>query len=325
VSAAFDHTVPPPVVALTGAAGFLGSVLLERLHAGPTAVQTVAVDMQPLRRSIPACVVRQMDIRDAALGALLRQERVTTLVHLAFVVQPIHDTGELYDININGTRNVIAAAVAAGVKKIVFCSSTSVYGFHADTAQPVTEDRPVRPNAANLYAVHKARAEELFSEHRRRFPATVLTVLRPCMILGPHMDNAACRTARALWRIPVPAGCNPALQFVHEDDVIDILARCITVDMPGTFNVVGRGTLDLETFCRLFNKKPLRLWLPLLRSLHRLCWTLRMPGLAFGPDWLDIMRHACIASGARLEREHGWTAAHSSAETLRSHLEACRS
>jgi UDP-glucose 4-epimerase len=317
-----DHKAPGSVVAVTGAAGYLGSVLLERMRDEMEIEKIVAIDTAPARACTSSCAFHQMDIRDASLAALLKQERVTTLVHLAFVVTPIRDQNKLYDININGTRNVIAAAAGAGVRKIIFCSSTSVYGFHPDNPQALPESRPMQPNASNPYAVHKSLAESLFCELLQQRPGMVLTILRPCMILGPHMDNAGCRTARELWRIPVPARCNPTLQFVHEDDVVAILSRVIREDVPGTFNVVGRGSLDLNEFCRMFNKQPLRIWFPMLRVLHWLCWNARVPGLAFGPDWIDILRHSCIASGEKLQREHAFIASRSSAETLRSYLGA---
>ena len=116
-----------------------------------------------------------------------------------------------------------------------------------------------------MYAVHKALAETLFLKLACQHPDISLTILRPCMILGPHMDNFSCRMARTLSVLFAARGYNPRLQFVHEDDVVAVFARAIREDMPGTYNVVGSGTIDLTRLYALFNKLVLRI------GFHLLC------------------------------------------------------
>lgn len=66
------------------------------------------------------------------------------MVHLAFIMAVTHNRKKAYDIDVNGTRNVLKACDKT--KKIIAVSSTSVYGAHPDNPEWLTEDRPLRGN-----------------------------------------------------------------------------------------------------------------------------------------------------------------------------------
>jgi len=192
------------VVAITGVAGMLGSRICRALAEDDRVSHLVGFDIAPPQNPEPACVFHRWDVRSPGLAAILQASGVDTLVHLAFVVNPRHNLREVHDIDINGTRAVLAACADANVKKVVLCSSTSVYGLHADNPMLLSEDAPLRPNPDNAYACHKQQIEELAHHFAQQHPQVALTVLRPCMILGPTMDNFSCRMARRLpWIVAI--------------------------------------------------------------------------------------------------------------------------
>ena len=85
-------------------------------------------------------VFDEVDVRTPSLEA--RLGGVDVLVHLAFIMDPIADENEMRDVNVNGTQNVLRAAGKAGVRKIIYTSSATVYGAHPDNPIPLTEEAP---------------------------------------------------------------------------------------------------------------------------------------------------------------------------------------
>ena len=65
-------------------------------------------------------------------------------MHLAFILNPSHDEELMYDVDVNGTHNVLEAAAEAGIGQVLVTSSTVAYGAFPDNPVPLTEDDPVR-------------------------------------------------------------------------------------------------------------------------------------------------------------------------------------
>jgi len=262
-----------------------------------------------------------MDVRDPALGSVIRQERVDTIIHLAFVLFPIRDLNTFYDIDVNGSRNVLAACENSSIRKIILSSSTSVYGVHPDNPLPMTEDQPFRPNPDNHYGVHKTEVEGLLREFAETHHDVTVTVFRPCMFLGPNVDNLICQLAVKLPTLIKIKNHNPLLQFVHEEDVVGAIALALQRDMPGAFNLVGKGTVTMEEFCAAFGKGRIELNYRLLYTGHNLLWKLRFPLITFNPGWLNYLHYSSIASGEKLEAAHGFAPSFTTERALRSYVE----
>ena len=89
-------------------------------------------------------------------------------MHLASIVTPGPDsTRELeYAVDVTGTRHVLDACVAHGVRRVVVSSSGAAYGYHPDNPAWITEDQPVRGNEEFAYSHHKRLVEEMLAELR---------------------------------------------------------------------------------------------------------------------------------------------------------------
>ena len=134
---------------ITGGSGYIGSRLIARLLEREDTDRIVICDVRPPRAFSPKTEYRELDVRDAAgVRELLETERPDALVHLAFLLNPIHDEQAMYDIDVNGTHNVLEAASAAGVEHVLVTSSTTAYGAFPDNPVPITEEWPVRGVAA---------------------------------------------------------------------------------------------------------------------------------------------------------------------------------
>jgi nucleoside-diphosphate-sugar epimerase len=182
-----------PIDLVTGGAGFIGSHLTRALLARGGAVRVIDdfsngkhENLRELRETYPeALEVHELDIRDArALTPLC--EGVRTVFHQAAVPsvqRSIQDPLNSCTANVEGSLNVLLAARDAGARKVVYASSSSVYG---DTdVLPKHEGLPVNPMSP--YAITKAAAEMLGKVFPRIYGLATVG-LRYFNVFGPYQD-----------------------------------------------------------------------------------------------------------------------------------------
>jgi nucleoside-diphosphate-sugar epimerase len=178
---------------VTGAPGWLGTSLVEALAKGarfrsitttPRKVRCIvqpAADATPLERIGPNVEVLRADIRDPR--SLERAfEGAATVFHAAGLVHP-RRVQELYDVNVAGTKNVLAAAIEAKARRFILVSSNSPAGLNESPGRLMVEDDPPRPYLN--YGLSKLQAEWLVNDAHRagRIEGAVA---RPCWFYGPN-------------------------------------------------------------------------------------------------------------------------------------------
>jgi len=239
-------------VAVTGPTGEIGLPLLSELE-GEAAVGEVGGmarrPFEPAREGWRKVSYRRGDVLDRGALALLF-DGADVAVHLAFSIFGSRE--ETRRVNLRGSRNVFAAAVEAGVKRLVYASSVAAYGFHEDNPQPLTEDVPVRGSEGFYYSAQKAELEATLE--RLVGGAEVETyVFRPCIVAGPRAPMLISQLVetvrlgdplpwlrRGLGRLPLPAPVLPdpgvPIQLVHHDDV----ARALIADGDAAAEELGQ-------------------------------------------------------------------------------------
>ena len=136
-------------VAVRGVAGSIGSKLVERLAASDGVDSVVAFDARPVVVDHSKGVSFQQDIRQPLAG-ILRRHGVDAFVHLAFLLRAGRNRESARRVNVGGTAEVVRGCRAAGVRRLLYLSSTTVYGARAGgDPQPYTEESPVRPGGAS--------------------------------------------------------------------------------------------------------------------------------------------------------------------------------
>ncbi|MEC7179020.1 MAG: NAD-dependent epimerase/dehydratase family protein, partial [Candidatus Thermoplasmatota archaeon] len=138
-------------VLVTGGNGFIGTHLCRHLHG--LGQHVISLDIMHTDSHPWECITA--DIRDE-----IQFDGIDYIVHLAAqisVPESIDNPDVTLSINVDGTKSIISAAEAAGVKKIIFASSAAVYG-DCETI-PIPEDAPLIPQSP--YAVSKIVGEEL--------------------------------------------------------------------------------------------------------------------------------------------------------------------
>jgi UDP-glucose 4-epimerase len=174
---------------VTGAAGFIGSNIVEELVRRGSEVRGIdnfatgrRENIEPFRQSMEFI---EGDIRDAdALRKAMKG--VDAVLHQAAipsVPRSISDPATSHDVNVNGTLNVLLVARECGVRRIVNASSSSVYGD--SPTLPKREDMPTNP--LSPYAVSKLSAERYCSVFSRIYGMEAIS-LRYFNVFGPRQD-----------------------------------------------------------------------------------------------------------------------------------------
>jgi UDP-glucose 4-epimerase len=300
---------------ITGGSGYIGSRLVSRLSEREDVERILICDVRPPPVYRPGVAYRAMDVTDAAaVSAVVGEERPDVVVHLAFVLNPIHDEARMYEIDVGGTHNVLEACSAAGVSQVLVTSSSTAYGAFPDNPVPLTEEHPVRGVAGFEYARDKAESDRLCQLWALRHPDRVMTIVRPCIVFGPSVDNYLVR----LWtKQPFVADFglpDPGLQFVHEDDVVSAVVGLLDGRHAGAFNVAGDGAMSVDECASLVGLPRRRVPLRGYRRFASLMWRLRASEAP--PGSLDFAVYPWIVSNAKLKDVAGWTPRFSSRETF---------
>ncbi len=241
-------------VLVTGGAGFIGSHLADALLArGHRVVVLDDLSTGDLRRVPRGARFVKGDIRDAGLDALLLEEKVDTVFHLAAQVdvrrsveEPVFDA----EVNVLGTIRVAQAAGKAGVAQVVFSSSGgAIYGD--PVGERADEDHPLNPCSA--YGVAKLAGEKYLAAIAPE-AGYLLTVLRYANVYGPRQDGRGEAGVVGIWMNRLLSGQDAVVNgdggqtrdFVHVADVVAANQSAFLNRVPGVYNV-GTG---IETSVR---------------------------------------------------------------------------
>ena len=303
-------------ILITGAAGYIGRLLAERLRPD---YDVVGTDLRvPEDAAIPMFA---LDIRDRALGEHMRARGVTHVVHLASVIESGRDRARDFDIDVNGTRNVLEACLYAGVRHVTISSSGAAYGYHADNPAWIDEGDPIRGHDAFSYAAHKREVEELLARYRRDNPQLQQLIFRPGTVLGATTNNLITNLFTKPRLLAIQGSDSPFV-FIWDQDVCDAIAHGINGDRAGIFNLAGDGALAIQEIARIV-EKPLLILPPMALSVG-LAIGRALGVTRYGPEQLDFLRYRPVLSNRRLKQELAYTPQKSSEETFRYWLQHAR-
>ena len=237
-------------VAISGGAGFLGLHLARRLLADGHAVRLL--DLAPLDDPPLAGRVDELtgDVRVPADARRL-VDGVDVVVHAAAAL-PIQSSREaIRSVNVQGTAEVLTAALEAGVRRAVLISSTAVYGV--PEKHPILEEDPLV--GVGWYGESKIDAERLCAEVTRRGLETV--IVRPKTFVGPErlgVFEILFDWIREGRRVPILGSGANRYQLLAVEDLVDAVVRCFDGPVAGEALNIGAGVFgtvrdDLGALC----------------------------------------------------------------------------
>jgi nucleoside-diphosphate-sugar epimerase len=325
-------------VAVTGPTGEIGKPFVQALERTREVKRILGMARRPFDPSAEGwrkTEYRQGDITNREdVDALVADADV--VVHLAFIVLGASDATR--EINLEGSRNVFEAAVAAGAKRLVYTSSVAAYGFHEDNPLPLDEDVPTRGSEAHPYSAQKAELEKVLHETVDGKIATY--VFRPCIVAGPQarmlidaipyvrIGERLPGVVRALFdQVPMlkPVIPDPGVPFqlVHHDDVATALkAAVLGKGEPGVYNLAGDGEMtlsDLADALRWYSVPVPDLAVDATAEIVG-----RLPFLPAEATWVNAGRVPVVMDTSKAKQRLKWRPKHSTRETLQAVVEAYR-
>ena len=287
----------PLRIAITGASGYIAGRLISQLRESGSVSFILATDIRPpsirLSRKVKFA---SWDVAESRPD-IFSSHRIDTVIHLAYILNPARRRMQARRVNVVGTDNVLRASREAGVKHIVYLSSTSVYGAHADNPTLLTETDPARPVEGFRYSQDKVAAELHLSEFAVRNSEAIVTILRACPVMGPNANNFI---ANAFKKPILPAigSADPPMQFLHEDDLVRAVALCLDHMPKGIYNVAPDDTIRWSEMVAMIQKRMLRLPAPFWHFLTSAAWHLRIQNDSPACG-LDFIRYRWTASSEK--------------------------
>ncbi len=212
-------------VLLTGGSGFLGSFTAEQLAADGHIVRAL------IRPHSDKRVLEKLPRVEFAAGAieepdslLTAAENVDAVVHVAGIVKA-RKPDDFFQVNAQGTRNLVAAAIKRGARRFVYVSSLAAVGPSLD-GTPVPDDAEPRP--VTHYGRSKLEAERAVLAAKDRLH---VTVLRPPLIYGPRdRETLAFFTSVRNGVLPMTGDGSNTLSVVYVADCAAAIVRALGAD-----------------------------------------------------------------------------------------------
>lgn len=326
-------------VAVTGPTGDIGRAFISALERTPQVKRVIGMARSPFDPDSEGWLKTeylQGDVLDrSSVDDLVRDADV--VVHLAFLI--FGSDEESRNVNLEGSRNVFEAAIAAGASRLIYTSSVAAYGFHEDNPEILTEDVPARGTEGHNYSAQKAEVEAMLAAIVLANPIDAY-VYRPCIVAGPtalalieeipyvQLGEKLPKTLmKALGAMPLlkPVIPDPGVPFqlVHEDDVASALvAGVIGKGKPGTYNLAGEGDVTTTDLARALGWYAVPI--PELAMDATVKIVSSLPLMPARASWLSAIRVPVLMDTSKAKAELDWQPQYDAFETLAQTVRAAR-
>ncbi|MFD6419575.1 NAD-dependent epimerase/dehydratase family protein [Streptomyces sp. NPDC060194] len=310
------------VVLVTGVARQLGGRFVRRVQRDPDVDRVIAVDAVAPGHPLGDAVFVRADIRQPAVARVLAEHAVDTVVHLDVTGTPLGgggSRGSVKETNVIGTMQLLGACQKSPtVRRFVVKSSTNVYGSASRDPAVFTESTPPKALPSGGFAKDAVEVEGYVRGFARRRPDVAVCVLRLANIVGPNADTPLVEYF-SLPVLPTVFGYDPRLQFVHEDDVVDVLELAAAeprrgTHNSGTFNIAGEGVLTLSQCARRLGRPTAPFLLPAVRWVGSALRTVGMTD--FSPEQIRLLTHGRVVSTVQMREVLGYTPKYTTAEAF---------
>jgi UDP-glucose 4-epimerase len=297
-------------VAVTGAAGNFGRLLLPKLEADPSVEAILALDIRKPLQTGPKVAFERVDLvrhdAEAALADHLKKQRIDALYHLAFHLGAGRGASS-HELEVMGTLQILGAVASAVTPRLIVPSLTALYGARPQHPAFIPEATPLEGCPQSRFVQDKVRVEDQLRAFRRSHPATRVIILRFAPVVGPDCDNPFTRFLRSR-AVPTLLGFDPVMQVVHQDDAVQALSLALHADAEGEFNIVGEGVMSLSGLVRQAGSVPLPLAAPLAEAALK---ALSLTGTTNIPSsLLSYLHYSWAADGSRARSSLGYRPVH---------------
>jgi UDP-glucose 4-epimerase len=304
------------VVLITGVSRYLGGRMARTLTDDPGIDRVIGVDVVPPRSPIGRAEFVRADIRNPIIAKVIAAASVDTVVHMGVIATPLQAGGRssMKEINVIGTMQLLAACQKAPtVQRLVVKSTSSVYGAGPKDPAMFTEQMEPKHSPSSGWAKDSVEVEGYVRGFARRRPDVAVTTLRFANFIGPEVETAM-TSYFSLPVVPTVMGYDARLQFVHEDDGLEVIRLAAVGDHRGTYNVAGDGIVLLSQAIRRAGRPTVPVPQPLVGLVGRAA--IRVGLADFSPEQVRFLTYGRGIDTTRLSQRVGFRPRWSSVEAF---------
>lgn len=290
-----------PCILVTGAGGALAQEVIRRMRKDYRLVVCDSRRDVTMPADIPSY---HIDIQKRGFEDLFREYHFDGVIHLGRIGANEITRERRYNANVVGTQRLLELCVKYSVRQILILSTYFVYGAHPLNPAYLTESAPLKASGITMDLVDSVELENLAMIYLWKHPELKVTLLRPCNIVGPGVNNTISQLL-ARKKAPVLMGFSPIMQFIHLDDMADAISLAFRKNKPGIYNVAPDDVVAYQhavTLCGCSKQHIPSLPPNLPGLLSRLLgWT------HFPPYLLDYFRYSATIDGRLFRETFGFT------------------
>ena len=327
--------MPKHTILITGAAGYVGAMLIQKFAARADVERIIGLDKEPLPDALkgePKLTYLHLNTADAWETSVYAHAP-HIVVHAAWQIREMYSKQTLeWEWNIEGSDKVFDFAFSTpSVKRLIYFSTVASYGALADNTieHRFTEAEPFR-QTAYLYAEEKRIAEEHLKQNFCTAPRShnlAVAVVRPAAITGPRgrlmrirfgLQSALSGQLKGsfVYRLIsflvsfVPVTKNWCRQFIHEDDVVD-LVELLAFSAPKVqyevFNICPPGDVVRgRDMAKAVGKRMIQVPTIFIRFAFFVMWHLTRGHVPTGRGAWKGYSYPIAVDGSKLTREYGY-------------------
>lgn len=311
-------------IAIIGSSGHYGRAMMRAFRNQPSA-KILGIDVCEPPASAQPDEFFKCDVRSDQLRERLQQFKPDTVLHFAFIVDPIHDDDEMHSINVQGTQNVMEAVREIQPERFMISSSATAYGASDDNPVPMSEAQPPRSYQQYRYATDKVEVEGLLQAFKSENPQIKVSWTRPTIIWEPGLSNYLTDLINIPPLMLKPSGNDTELQFVHGDDLVAATHLILKKNATGPFNIAPCDWVTISEIAQMSRRFTISFPCSVLKKIAAGWWALRLPLFRFPPGFWNFVRYSWVIEPDRLVNELGYEFKYSAKETLQMMLDHHRS
>ncbi|KZY95447.1 NAD-dependent epimerase, partial [Oleiphilus sp. HI0073] len=199
-------------------------------------VQIVAVDFRQETYHSDDIPSYKLDYNKRVFEDLFKSYDFDSVIHLGRIQSSEETMMRRYNANVLGTQKLMDLAHKYGIRHVLILSTFHVYGADAYNPALIDETAPLKAAELTQDLVDSVELENLANIYLWKYPDLHITILRPCNIVGPGVNNTISRLLSSKFP-PCLLGFSPIMQFIHIDDMADAIELAYKKCHRGVFNV----------------------------------------------------------------------------------------
>lgn len=302
-----------PTVLITGAAGALAQQVIQRLRDH---VQIVAVDFRQETYHSDDIPSYKLDYNKRVFEDLFKSYDFDSVIHLGRIQSSEETMMRRYNANVLGTQKLMDLAHKYGIRHVLILSTFHVYGADAYNPALIDETAPLKAAELTQDLVDSVELENLANIYLWKYPDLHITILRPCNIVGPGVNNTISRLLSSKFP-PCLLGFSPIMQFIHIDDMADAIELAYKKCHRGVFNVAPSDWVAYQDALELCGCTPIPVPSipPLLPKMIA-----RILNLKSFPSYLiNYFKYPVVIDGRDFEETYGFKPKHPLRDIFRSY------